>query len=74
MGFFADAVPSSPLAAGPHVADTGRRITCTDVAVRPGGAVADRAGSPGRDAGRDNVRDNVRDDATARVPAGARCT
>ena len=67
-GFFADAVPSSPLAAGPHVADTGRRIACTDVAVRPGGAVADRAGSPGRDAGRDNVRD----DATARVPAGAR--
>ena len=65
---FADAVPSSPLAAGPHVADTGRRIACTDVAVRPGGAVADRAGSPGRDAGRDNVRD----DATARVPAGAR--
>ena len=65
---FADAVPASPLAAGPHVADTGRRIACTDVAVRPGGAVADRAGSPGRDAGRDNVRD----DATTRVPAGAR--
>ena len=65
---FAYVAPSSPLADGRHVADTGMLIFCTDGAVRPGGAVVDRAASPGRDAGRNNVMD----EATTRVSAGAR--